>query len=182
MRRAPAPPLPLSTRARRACIRARGVLGRFAAARWRACAAVCAWVAALYALGARFGVLFICATFFVLALRSARARVDGARGFSGFTVMNAGFRAALGQGTAADWDAAYRGGGVAAPGSDAGGGTRETVAAAIADADAAAAAAVAGTPLGAAAAPAPAGSPAALLSQLAAERAARRAPPPAART
>jgi hypothetical protein len=138
---------------------------------WRQILVLSLWVSTLYALGGKLGILFICLTFFVLALCSSKR---GRSSFSGFSVLNHNFATAAGQLTAADWDAAYRGGGIA----QAGGGvgeesTRAAVNAAVADANEAAVQHVRGTPLGTAAKDTLEGTPTALLSQLAAERSAR---------
>lgn len=138
---------------------------------WRVILLSSLWLGVLYMLGGKFGILWICASFLIGAVCSARRR----SGFSGFSVQNAGFATAAGQLTAADWDAAYRGGGVAGPrgGEES---TRAAVGAVVADVNAASERFTAGIPLGSASAdiPLPEGSQVALLSLLAAERAARR--------
>lgn len=138
---------------------------------WRQILVSILWVATLYTLGGKLGILFICLTFFVLALCSTKR---GRSTFSGFSVLNRNFATAAGQLTAADWDAAYRGGGIAQPGGNGGEeSTRAAVNAAVADANEAAVQHVIGTPLGSASVDTLQGTPAALLSQLAAERSAR---------
>jgi hypothetical protein len=146
---------------------------RAARAYWVQLSCVVAWIGVLYFLGAKLGVLWCCATFFYLALRSVRGKADAAK-FSGFSVLNRDFATAAGQLTAADWDATYRGVDMRAGGGDTAG-TRAAIDAAVANVNASEEQFSAGTPLGSA--PVNAflpGSPEALLAQLAAERTARK--------
>jgi hypothetical protein len=129
-------------------------------------AAAAAWVAVLYALGGRVGVLWVAATmlaFFYFFTTREKAPL------SGYSVFNKNFAAGLGQLKSDDFDR-MRGTAVEVHAED-------STAAAVRAAAEGAAAAVAGTPLGRAVvgeAGAPAdGSPAALLGALNAERAER---------
>jgi hypothetical protein len=145
---------------------------RAARAYWVQLISVVAWIGVLYILGAKLGVLWCCATFVYLALRSVGKA--SASKFSGFSVLNRDYATAAGQLTAADWDATYRGVDMRAGGGVTEG-TRAAIDAAVADVSSSEKQFSAGTPLGSA--PANAflpGSPEALLAQLAAERTARK--------